>query len=239
MHSSTLLISSFLFTIIAAAPVGGTDQCGPAVQIPSDLKDTCTTVPTASIVPAAYGINFIDPPQDTAQLPNGAYDACAQATPLLCQKLVQIVDLTAWTFMHVDQGYRCELGFYLPAEPNVTGAAKLSPEQCTRIFTTMRDEATRNSIAIGATINLKKNPAMQPAQTLPLLPRGNGTGQAVNAGYHSYVLQVSQLDGQIQAPSMVAAPLTRGKMARSSLRLPDGQLVPCTPDPNQPVVPNA
>lgn len=180
----SILASTFTVT---AAPTenikGGSDQCGPIYQIPSDPNDTCSTAPAAINAgeSAAYGIT---------PLSNNYYDdidrtVCDPVVSSICDIMANSSTTNGtWYFttssLHYDNGANpaCQMGFYLPSYPEA--APRPSPAPCQNIFESIKNASDTGSVSgaqdwYGATMNLKVNPATAVGQ-FPL-PGGSGTGK--------------------------------------------------------------
>ncbi|KAI4236381.1 MAG: hypothetical protein LQ352_008012 [Teloschistes flavicans] len=175
-----------------------TDPCGPAVQDGTEF-DTCTVDPDGqeningtpyvyfADEPAAYGVQCLPvPPRNNSNGFSNAPSFNASAYSLnttqceieaFCEGMVtDNFPKNQWVW-NTNGGPDCAVGMWMPAEPGV--AKKPDKTRCMYgIFGTMglycQDGGPESQIAA---VNVRR------------LPQGSGdTGEAVNAGYPSYLL---------------------------------------------------
>lgn len=200
MQVYSLFVLSSISSLIIAAPTPpdaprSPDHCDPQIQQPTDPKDTCATGPSSSSNTTGFTIGGLD---DGFMFARFDWTICNQLIDTICNTMADNNKANGtWYFetsqVHLDYGDpACQMGFYLPADP--LAALKPSPKQCMNIFGNLVNGAEFSGWKWqGATINLKVNPAT--AQGQWALPGGSGTGEAENAGYPSYVLQVQKNNG--------------------------------------------
>ncbi|KAL8846782.1 MAG: hypothetical protein Q9221_008147 [Calogaya cf. arnoldii] len=212
-HVLTILASTLLTLTVTAAPSTAVapkhDPCGPIIQIPGDPANTCNEAPVpigADASPGAYSITPI--PQ---RFPEGYNSAtCDPVINELC-KIMSSADVTLgrWYFQTNDaQTHECQMGFYLPAiegaalRPKTVGEDPENGNQCKKILGAIAKAAEVpfplttyiNSNFQAQTVNLVKRPINMEG----MWPSIEGIqepfdGQAVNAGYPSYLWQMQAI----------------------------------------------
>lgn len=192
MQLITAAVASLLALHVSAAPRASPstrvpDKCGPTTQGPSDPPDTCFAKPLTVDEPAAFGI--LGSPANNG--PRGhTYDwsSCNPTVEKICTTMIASNTTTdRWYFEtgptdFPKRGNRaCQMAFWLPGGTTASAPKTRTMEetltQCENIFnTTVSAAAAHNPQWVGASINLKTNPAGQPGQYE--LPGGSGTGMS-------------------------------------------------------------
>ena len=168
------------------------DPCGPLVQpTPNPAGNTCEASITESTTPSSYGVQCLAE-HHTARTPTTKldFDACARETvPAICDKLSDPAAPNAtWVWASASSG-ACFMGFYLP--PFYGSAPKPIRDKCVEgIFKPMAGYCnpatgfvTKEGMYDLAMVNVK------------VAPDRSQNGQAVDAGYPSYILATRQLTG--------------------------------------------
>ncbi|KAL8905346.1 MAG: hypothetical protein Q9207_002694 [Kuettlingeria erythrocarpa] len=208
MYRLTTLASTLLAVgVINAAPLTtpppNGDQCGPTVQIPGDPADTCKGQPilaSPGASPGAYSITPV-PAADRSMQYNPS--TCDPVIDELCKSMARAdVTLGKWYFHTNEVGNTaCQMGFYLPAQegaapkPATVGEDGNTGNQCENILGAIRWAARDRSGVFtdlaAETVNLVKPPVgvegMWGMDGDEVMERTDG--QAVNAGYPSYMWQ--------------------------------------------------
>ena len=146
-----------------------TDACGPKIPDPT-VPDSCDTPVEQVDTPAAYGVQCLN---DTSTNTAVNLTSCAILIPELCSNQWQNPGSWVWLASN-----GCAVGSYLPPA-TVQGAAKWPAEdQCEDlIYASMVDDCIYSGDSWNiAAVNLKE------------LPSSATIGQAVNAGYGSYLV---------------------------------------------------
>ena len=172
------------------APVNG-DPCGPAVQDTPNYPNTCASAPLLYESPNQYGINCTAD-LSSSQSQNGiAYENCSASLQSICGKALDTRARRGywiWSYLSAN----CALGFFQPA---LQGSARLrNYTRCTEIFTAISDSCSSVVPAsVVGSVNLRYFPGHPPDSFYQGANPGSWvdyTGEAVNAGYPSYIISV-------------------------------------------------
>ena len=170
------------------APVNG-DPCGPAIQDTPNYPNTCASAPLLYQSPQQYGINCTADLYGSNSKYAIAYENCSASLQSICGKAIDTRARKGYWIWSYVQG-NCALGIYQPA---LQGSAQLrNYTRCLEIFTAISDSCS--SVVPASTIggvNLRHFPGNPPPS--PQLEADPGswvhyTGEAVNAGYPSYII---------------------------------------------------
>ena len=190
-----LLLSLFTPTTFATpdpvpAPVNG-DPCGPAIQDNPNYPNTCAAAPTLVESPQPYGINCTGSVTTAKQ--QVVWSNCSASLENICTKILDPRTRKGhWIWSNLAEG--CALAFWPP--PYQGSAVLQNYTRCTEIFTAMSDSCSSVVPAANlAGVNLRQYPGLPPSGS-PAASGGNWiyyTGEAVNAGYPSYLISVNTL----------------------------------------------
>jgi len=171
------------------------DPCGPTIQNNPDYPNTCNLVPSLAQAPAPYGINCTQT-FDIVKYPKigVTWDNCAASLQSICTKMEDSRTMTGyWIWSELAAG--CALGFFLPSYQG--SAPRPSGQRCMNIFTALVNSCrtTTKPSNVGG-INLRAYPTYDPdfwvagGYLTEEYPNNiiNATGEAVNAGYPSYMV---------------------------------------------------
>ena len=172
----------------ATATAAVSDPCGPLTQpSPNPAGNTCNVSIIESKSPAPYGVQCLTDYTDT----HFDFDACSNQTiPAICDKLADpAVQNGTWIWASADPPNVCYMGFYLP--PYNGSAQKPEKDKCVNeIYRPMLgycNPATGHEVFEGM-----YNLGMVNVKTFNK-PDETQNGQAVDAGYPSYIIATSEL----------------------------------------------
>lgn len=175
------------------------DPCGPEIQLGTE-PNTCDLVPAVTKENELYGISCAKSPMvdslggttiNPSECTDAIVDICSAMTgnPSTTSKDVWVTRKKPPT---EEKPASCSLSFYVPSLP---GSAPIpSHGRCVQIFDAMI-KGCEGQAYPGSTINVKRLPFEQPQ---------NDNGEAVNAGYPSYM--VANLAASEEPPPTPPAP---------------------------------